>query len=475
MTDAECAFEFIRLCAACSEDSQLGIAIPPNLSTPDELGGAHRAFKALTLNGHSWWSRIWTVQKVVLPPKALVVWGPLSLPWSTIANAAFNICSSQDTPPISLLKIFHDLINDFTGPVRGLSIAQYGESPLDLLQRWRYREATEPRDKVYALLGLYPNMPLSRVQSCNYEIPTVTLYTNVTIDLIQLQQDLRPLVGLRGQFTSGLPTWVVDLAGSPNIETSDWWWNHSHRYQWFEADGGESLRWQIFHGGSVLSLTGVPVDTVEAIREVLAAARGQYPSNKQLVETIKSWEQVMIRYMESQNLGRNYPSGDSWASAFWSTMIGDLITREFPRRRGNATDHKLVAEFRKNGTWSEVGESLRSMIVNQNFFITKRGYIGIGPPTVVKGDEVWVLFGGKVPFVLRPNTNDVEENEKTPGYTLVGNAFSYGIMDGEAVNFLYNRRFTSTEAGLLVAMNMKPLCPPFLNTTAISYLSFLMT
>ncbi|KIX09356.1 uncharacterized protein Z518_00435 [Rhinocladiella mackenziei CBS 650.93] len=434
LTDVEGAFDFIRLCAACSEDSQLGIAIPPSLSTPDQLEGAYRAFKTLTLNGHPWWSRIWTVQEVVLPPKVLVRWGPLSLPWSIVAKAASNLCSSRNPAPVSLLKRFYGLINDFTGPVRGLGIARYGESPLDLFQRWRYRDATEPRDKVYALLGLYPNMPLPHVQSCSYEIPTVTLYTKVTIDLIQLQQGLRPLVGLRGKYTPGLPTWVIDLAGAPNMETSYWWWNHSHRYQWFDAGGGEPLRWQILHGGSVLSLTGLSVDTVEEVGEVLRTLPGQYASDKRLVETMKSWEQMVISYVESQHLEHNYHNGDSWANAFWSTMIGDLIMREFPRHRGGAAGRQLVLEFCKNGGWSEVCESLHGMIINQNFFITKRGYIGIGPATTVRGDEVWVLFGAKVPFILRPSTNERRGDEKIPKYTLVGNTFVYGIMDGEVVN-----------------------------------------
>ncbi|KAF8857796.1 hypothetical protein BDZ45DRAFT_674423 [Acephala macrosclerotiorum] len=61
----------------------------------------------------------------------------------------------------------------------------------------------------------------------------------------------------------------------------------------------------------------------------------------------------------------------------------------------------------------------------RRFFITENGYMGLGRPEV--GDEVWVLFGGDTPFVLRPSTSD-------PGcHLLVGDCYVHGLMDGEAM------------------------------------------
>ena len=36
----------------------------------------------------------------------------------------------------------------------------------------------------------------------------------------------------------------------------------------------------------------------------------------------------------------------------------------------------------------------------RKFFITKNGLIGMGPPSMAAGDEVYVLFGGNMPFIL---------------------------------------------------------------------------
>jgi hypothetical protein len=60
----------------------------------------------------------------------------------------------------------------------------------------------------------------------------------------------------------------------------------------------------------------------------------------------------------------------------------------------------------------------------RRFFITEKGYLGLGPNKIETGDQVCILFGGKTPFILRK----VEEH-----YKLIGEAYIHGIMNGEIV------------------------------------------
>ena len=92
---------------------------------------------------------------------------------------------------------------------------------------------------------------------------------------------------------------------------------------------------------------------------------------------------------------------------------------------------KWVARPTKDDVFVDMYESLIGMMENQTFFITKWGYIGIGPPDTCAGDQIWVFKGGNVPFVMR----DVgaERNEQSQ-LTLVGDAYVHGIMDGEAMD-----------------------------------------
>lgn len=56
---------------------------------------------------------------------------------------------------------------------------------------------------------------------------------------------------------------------------------------------------------------------------------------------------------------------------------------------------------------------------------TEKGYLGLVPSQARMGDEVWLLKGGRVPFVLR-RVGGGENRE------LVGDCYMHGIMYGEA-------------------------------------------
>lgn len=115
--------------------------------------------------------------------------------------------------------------------VRGLRLT-VNEHPLYLFYRWRCREATDPRDKVYALLGMRRDVRLPSVPSCDYTVDVMTLFTRVTVDLIGICADLDPLIGRKGARSAlaGLPSWVVDWSGSlPGQGAEDFW---AHQARW---------------------------------------------------------------------------------------------------------------------------------------------------------------------------------------------------------------------------------------------------
>lgn len=64
------------------------------------------------------------------------------------------------------------------------------------------------------------------------------------------------------------------------------------------------------------------------------------------------------------------------------------------------------------------------MTKNRVLFQTSRGYVGLGPLISKPGDIICILFGGNVPYVLRP---------KDGYYQFVGECYIHDIMNGEAV------------------------------------------
>ena len=81
--------------------------------------------------------------------------------------------------------------------------------------------------------------------------------------------------------------------------------------------------------------------------------------------------------------------------------------------------------------------SLRAMAENRPF-LTEKGYLGMGPSHTEPGDLVVIFYGDRIAYVIRPAP---EHRENT--YTLVGEAYCDGIMDGEIADKAEKRDFFS--------------------------------
>src|SRR6266516_4876460 len=66
------------------------------------------------------------------------------------------------------------------------------------------------------------------------------------------------------------------------------------------------------------------------------------------------------------------------------------------------------------------------------FFVPESGSMGLCPPGAVPGDEVWVVFGSLVPFILQPRKDDGGRST-TSSYCFISDYYLQGIMDGEAI------------------------------------------
>jgi hypothetical protein len=60
----------------------------------------------------------------------------------------------------------------------------------------------------------------------------------------------------------------------------------------------------------------------------------------------------------------------------------------------------------------------------QDFLCYEAGYMDLAPPGASKGDLICILYGCKLPFVLR------KQQEQ---YLLVGSCYVYGMMHGEVL------------------------------------------
>ncbi|KAL5347944.1 hypothetical protein ACLOAV_007356 [Pseudogymnoascus australis] len=66
---------------------------------------------------------------------------------------------------------------------------------------------------------------------------------------------------------------------------------------------------------------------------------------------------------------------------------------------------ELAQSSEYSGDAERANHAAKILSHNRRFYLTHNGYMGIGPQMMRPGDEVCVLYGGRLPFILRPRTD----------------------------------------------------------------------
>ncbi|KAH6997219.1 heterokaryon incompatibility protein-domain-containing protein [Ilyonectria destructans] len=438
--DAEGALVLLKYMAAYFEaEDKEKVTRPSLLESDTSFEGPLRALESLGIDSNPWWARVWTVQEAVLPPEQTILWGPLAMPWQTMMHATRTWTGNM--PPI----MFERFEAFSTGPLGGLmamaiwlDIAKGRiDSPAHLVNRWRFRQATDLRDKIYALMGLCPAGTLSSVERCDYDLPVVDVFCDLTFDLMVSDESLIPLImDPRLEIekaTPGMPRWALDAAYISDRNT-DWF----HLFAWpeYQAHGGRHLNIGNMlrrreESRYTLELQGVFVDTIETVGEIwLNPPPPGTDQNTAQRERIRSWELIAQEHLKrlTPESPETYPGGLSFHEAFGRLMLGDILRNDEQRVEARADDEDVetVYKFLEDGERYWTHRTVWGMMSNQRFFMTKTGLMGIGHMDTQPGEEVWAFHGGNFPFTVR--RRDGGENE----YDFGGRCYVQGMMYGEA-------------------------------------------
>ena len=124
-------------------------------------------------------------------------------------------------------------------------------------------------------------------------------------------------------------------------------------------------------------------------------------------------------------LGKIYHASGTTHEAALHTFIADIEIDNGRRRRGSTAPWPVTTEL--NTDQSFVSNSLVKMAIHsREFFVSKLSYMGLARYDVKAGDEICILHGGQVPFILR---------QKQKYHQFKGECYVHGIMDGEAMRY----------------------------------------
>lgn len=167
-----------------------------------------------------WWSRIWIVQEIfwggcgMKLDKMRILCGNKELMWTTLVIAAARMQSHKDDQR----QYFPTIRNIFILENMRYQCGDMIDSPpdeglvFDLIAQHRHFEATEPQDKIYALLGLVLEKhcpPFSKVNvDCSVSVQET--YKSFALMALRSPVGLKVLRHCHPRLIESLPSWVPD-------------------------------------------------------------------------------------------------------------------------------------------------------------------------------------------------------------------------------------------------------------------------
>lgn len=281
-----------------------------------------------------WFRRLWTFQEACLASDAEVVCGSFRVPWIYVLTVARKLQS------LALLQDFFGPAGDSMAALTRFSItAIVGEKRnkpnlLDLLMLVRNREATDDRDKVFGILGMFCTEDCLGV-SPDYTIDANEVYLRCARNIIIHQNSLTLFSYCFGPLQdAGLPSWVPD-------------WRLPRQTAVFKLSLGQGTKQHKTHDFSKSSgFTGAPklLGTNERVLRLRGACLGTVSSmlhalallRRLPVQSIRTpysayfmvWHagRELHKLLSSMSLAESYsPTGESSRVALLRTIAADRL------------------------------------------------------------------------------------------------------------------------------------------------------
>ncbi|CAJ2503078.1 Uu.00g104720.m01.CDS01 [Anthostomella pinea] len=300
----------------------------------------------------------------------------------------------------------------------------------DLLSVGHGFAATDPRDHLFAVLGMVQDTELSDdikvlIKPDYAKTIADVLRDAVRYAIVETPQALERILGgvshrfdadLGNEFCSWAPRFdrPFDCELDPPPLTF---------LRHFSASDGakldvSSLAVYSSIQPNVLSLFGLVVDIVIKVGDVFDARRWSIDSAQDgsLERTIRAAKSILCSV-----------KGLADSDTLIRTLLRNYGTSGQTSKDGESTDdfQDAVNGLELSGTLNKTQiDLLWNNCRNLCFFTTASGLCGLAPRLTQEGDIVVVLFGTDVPFSLRPIKAD---------YRLIGATYVHGIINGEAV------------------------------------------
>ncbi|KAF7934898.1 uncharacterized protein EAE98_002943 [Botrytis deweyae] len=409
-------------------------------STQDQL------MALITLFRRQYWWRIWVIQEVACAKEAIVLCGDESIPIMELCNTC-DILKREEHLLLSIYLKSPSYVRTLTtGGPKSLQVSRDQvpdavSSPLfELLLSHKSKKSSDPKDKVYALVGISNSR--ESFGKINYSLSIRRVYTHTARHIIQDSRRLDVIcVNQRNQTTpdnDGLPSWVPNWTRPPQSRQPTII-GLQHSEPQFMASGDNYANVQFLQDGYVLRTTGVILGRVQKTGLSFRRELNSRDNNHRGLKVLQEWWSIVVSkrrpslreqgaFCRTISCG-NWTFNDHTEYAIRMKALATILSEQLPKLSFPLSSISAI-----EGTLDEK-ERLALLISacwtmnRRRFIVSDTGIIGLGPWNCSKNDLICILPGCRFPVILR-KTDD--------HYILVGEAYIDGFMYGEGIRGVKN-------------------------------------
>lgn len=393
-----------------------------------------------------WFQRLWPVQEWVLAKAVRFVCGDDILADEKFRSVILRALAHQIKQEDRFLKPWADKIFTRQRVERLRNLMQdrkSGQTRLQiLLETFASRIATDPRDKIYGLLGIATDFQEGELLP-DYGLPSCDVYM-AAVKALLVKYDTLTILGQCYSGHNGLPTsqptwvppWEVNVSDNAYLEyPSPLEWEPYDDFETgpYHASGNIRLSthpWHLNNKTRTLQLTGACVNIIARILDI------ECPHS--IVEDPKSVARAWISLASELEPIYKFTS-EKTTTALCRTMVADLVSTEQKVYRGDMpllSENLPICVNDVTIEYEDVMTTFVTRIRNRKIAMTSDGWLGLVPACAEIGDRVAFFIGGPTLYVLRrwdqPTSVFVASRESTH-FSLVGEAYFHGFMDGETL------------------------------------------
>ena len=415
-----------------------------------------------------WFKRLWIVQEAVVARELVLLCGRKYAAWSSmyLLCVAFGIAVSarkevvDATARVSMHEGGEPEVVDLQPPMnielervrRWNDLLSIEDTPSSVLKIAAYAETHEPLDRVYALIGIMHPYFQQRIvvdYSPAFKVHYWKAYANF-IRLVRLTGNAHVIWDHRAHARiPGQPTWCINFNGkhvSSGIEAK----------KMISVGAGIVSKSSPWTGVSRVSEEDL-VDTPESILIEHALILDKVATVVELPDVpLATWvctrlkiSAVLDTLDRIYTLVKAHPGWSDWSTihdaAIDITLVAEqthesLMNTSNPQQLPNGikTWFEFVVQYLQNPPDQEgmytidathahppYLQDMSALWRDRKFFITRNGWIGVGPLDTQPGDTVCVILKARLPQLFRPTEQHWEGQQL---WEVVGNGYVDGMV-----------------------------------------------